>query len=173
METIKIYRSIKKDLVIMLICLLFIAFMPLMITNSHASGVKGIIRIIAGWAGLILFGLGFVSFLVLILRQVFFHKPFYVITDDAVKCLQPLRAFEIKFSDVESFTVSSVEEVAFIGIVYKDEIARQKYDASSKIKRFCRRFNVRSVGALDALNASDLSVTPEEFCNLLNDRLKK
>ena len=67
METIKIYRSVKKDLGIMLVSLLFIAVMLFMIISPNASEALRIIRIIAGWAGLILFGVGFLFYLILIL----------------------------------------------------------------------------------------------------------
>ena len=173
METIKIYRSVKKDLGIMLVSLLFIAVMLFMIISPNASEALRIIRIIAGWAGLILFGVGFLFYLILILRQVLFHRPFYIITDEAVKSLQPFRTFEIRFSDVNSFSIQPFKQNMFISIHYKENVEELKYATAGKMGRFVRRYNIKAVHAQEVLNATGLSVTPEEFFNLLNDRLKK
>lgn len=172
METIKIYRSVKKDLGIMLVSLLFTAVMLFMIISPNASEALRIIRIIAGWAGLILFGVGFLFYLILILRQVLFHRPFYIITDEAVKSLQPFRTFEIRFSDVNSFSIQPFKQNIFISIHYKENVEEFKYATAGKMGRFVRRYNIKAVHAQEVLNATGLSVTPEEFFNLLNDRLK-
>ena len=121
------------------------------------------------WLGLLFFGLGGIFMLWLILRERITGKPYYLVTDESVIMNSGLKAWEVRFDDVESFFLVG----KMIGIRYKKDREIQKMEDANGLGRLVRRFNQCIGGSQEHLNVSNMTMKPKELCDLLNERVKK
>ena len=61
----------------------------------------------------------------------------------------------------------------FIGIRYKSEMEQDKLGNAATGERIIRKINSRWVGSQEHLLVADLTLKPEEICELLNKRVPK
>ena len=80
-----------------------------------------------------------------------------------------LKAWEVRFDDVESFFLVG----KMIGIRYKKDREIQKMEDASCLGRIVRHFNQRIGGSQEHLYVSNMTMKPQELCDLLNKRVKK
>ena len=80
-----------------------------------------------------------------------------------------LKAWEIRFADVERFFLAG----KMIGIRYNKDREIQKMEEASMLGRIIRRFNQRIGDAQEHLYVSNMTMKPQELCDLLNKRVKK
>ena len=163
MEEIRIYHSLWKNAPVILICFAFAALgIRTLIVHPEKMGL-GL------WVGLLLFGFGGIFMLWLILRERITGKPYYVVTDESVIMNSGMKAWEVRFADVERFFLVG----KMIGIIYKKDREIQKMEDASWLGRIVRRFNQRIGGSQEHLYASSMTMKPQEICDLLNERVKK
>ena len=163
MEEIRIYHSLWKNAPVILICFAFAALgIRTLIVHPEKMGL-GL------WLGLLIFGFGGIFMLWLIQRERITGKPYYVITDESVTMNSGMKAWEVRFDDVERFFLTS----KMIGIIYKKNREIQKMEEVSSIGRIVRRFNQRIGGSQEHLYVSSMTMKPQEICDLLNERVKK
>lgn len=161
MEEIRIYHSLWKNGLVILICFAFAGLgVHNLIVHPEKSGI-------VFWL-VLFFGLGGLFMLWLILRERITHKPFYVVTDERVTMNSGLKAWVVRFDDVESFFLMG----KMIGIRYKKDREIQKMEDASTLGRIVRRFNLRIGGSQEHLYASDMTMKPKELCDLLNERVR-
>ena len=108
----------------------------------------------------------------LVLREFLTRTPYYIITDEGVEVNSGIRNWEVRFADVESFFLTKVATTKMVGIQYKPDAERRKMDESNSVSRSIRKMNSGIAGSAEALPADDLSLKPQQFCDLLNSRLK-
>ena len=125
------------------------------------------------WAGILFFGMGGLFFVFLMLRERINHKPYYIITDECVIIDSGMKKWEVRFSDVEEFYLINVMSSKQIGIRYKKEIELQKMNDASSAGRTIRKMNERIAGVQESLPADDLTIKPQQLCDLLNMKLTK
>ena len=163
MEEIRIYHSLWKNGLLILVCFAFAGLgIHSLVVHPEKSGI-------VFWLGLLFFGLGGLFMLWLILRERITDKPYYLVTDESVTMNSGLKAWEVRFDDVESFFLVG----KMIGIRYKKDKEIQKMEDASCLGRIVRRFNQRIGGSQEHLYAADMTMKPKELCDLLNERVKK
>lgn len=163
MEEIRVYLSPWKNAPVILICFAFAALgLHTLILHPEKSGLWL-------WLGLLFFGLGGIFMLWLILRERITGKPYYVVTDESVTMNSGLKAWEVRFDDVDRFFLVG----KMIGIRYRKDREIQKMEDASGLGRLVRRFNQRIGGSQEQLYVSNMTMKPKELCDLLNERVKK
>lgn len=163
MEEIRVYHSLWKTGILILVCFAFAALgLHTLIVHPEKSGF-------VFWLGLLFFGFGSIFMLWLILRERITGKPYYLVTDESVIMNSGLKAWEIRFADVESFFLVG----KMIGIRYNKDKEIQKMEDASVLGRLVRRFNQRIGDAQEHLYVSGMTMKPKELCDLLNERVKK
>ena len=163
MEEIRVYLSLWKNTPVILICFAFAALgIHTLIVHPEKMGFWL-------WTGLLFFGLGGIFMLWLILRERITGKPYYVVTDESVTMNSGLKAWEVRFDDVERFFLAG----KMIGIRYRKDREIQKMEDASGLGRLVRRFNQRIGGSQEHLYVSGMTMKPKELCDLLNKRAKK
>ena len=162
MEEIRIYHSLWKNGLLILVCFAFAGLgVHSLIVHPEKSGI-------VFWLGLLFFGLGGLFMLWLILRERITDKPYYVVTDESVIMNSGLKAWEIRFADVKSFFLMG----KMIGIRYKKDI-----EAGTTIEEVEDGISMRKKTLLNPgepydIYVTDLSKKPKDILNLLNQRLK-
>ena len=125
------------------------------------------------WSGTLFFGICGLFFVFLMLRERINHKPYYIITDEYVMMDSGMKKWEIRFADVEEFYLINVMSSKQVGIRYKKEIEFQKMNDASSTGRTIRKMNERIAGVQESLPADDLTIKPQQLCDLLNMKLTK
>ena len=162
MEEIRIYHSLWKNGLLILVCFAFAGLgVHSLIVHPEKNGI-------VFWLGLLFFGLGGLFMLWLILRERITDKPYYVVTDESVTMNSGLKAWEVRFADVERFFLAG----KMIGIRYNKDREIQKMEDASMLGRIIRRFNQRIGDSQEHLYVSNMTMKPKELCDLLNERVK-
>ena len=163
MNEIKIYHSVWKNAITVIACL---AMAVLGIFASlHKGGMPWIV-----WIAIVFFGLGGLFMAYLVVKEKITHRPFLVITDEAVR-INSGKGWEIRFADVDSFFLTRIGSAKMAGITYRKEIEARKMEEAKDVGRAVRRFNTKIAGTSEAIPVNDLTMKPKEILELLNERL--
>ena len=163
MEEIKIYHSLWKTGLVILICFAFTALgIYSLVVHPEKSGL-------VFWLGILFFSIGGIFMLWLILKERITGSPYYLVTDKSVIMNSGLKTWEVRFADVAHFFLMG----KMIGIHYKKDKEIQKLKDASRLGRLVRRFNQRIGDSQEHLYVSDMTMKPKELCDLLNERVKK
>lgn len=167
METIRIYHSPWRMLLLVLTSLAFAVASILMTIHSP----KGF-YIVVGWISVVFFGLGGLYMLYGTLKERLTGKPFLTITDEAV-IMDGMKQAVIRFADVESFNIVKMGKQEFVSIHYKPNVERQKQDESNALDRSIRNLNRQLVNAPESISTTGTGMKAQELCDLLNERLNR
>lgn len=163
MEEIRVYLSLWKTGLLILVCFAFAAIgLHTLIVHPEKMGFWL-------WTGLLFFGLGGIFMLWLVLKERITGKPYYLVTDESVTMNSGWKAWEVRFADVERFFLVG----KMIGIRYRKDREIQKMVDASGLGRLVRHFNKRIGGSQEHLYVSHMTMKPKELCDLLNERVKK
>ena len=163
MEGIRVYHSLWKTGILILVCFAFAALgIYSLVEHPEKSGFMF-------WLGLLFFGFGGIFMLWLILKDRITGKPYYLVTDESVIMNSGFKAWEVRFADVKSFFLVG----KMIGIRYNKDKEIQKMEDASVLGRIIRHFNQRIGGSQEHLYVSNMTMNPKELCDLLNERVKK
>ena len=148
MEEIRIYLSLWKNAPVILICFAFAALgIRTLVVHPEKMGFWL-------WLGLLFFSLGGIFMLWLILKERLTGKPYYLVTDESVTMNSGLKAWEVRFADVERFFLAG----KMIGVVYKKDREVQKMEDAGWLGRIVRRFNQRIGGSQEHLYVSSMTM---------------
>ena len=164
MKTIEVYHSVWRMSLLIIVCFAFAAMGVFMLFRGERAWFD--------WIGIIFFGGGGLFMTYLLLKEYLTRTPYYVITDEGLEVNTGIRNREVRFADVESFFLTKVVTTKMVGIQYKPDAERKKMDESNSVSRSIRKMNSGIAGSAEALPADDLSLKPQQFCDLLNSRLK-
>ena len=139
MEEIHVYHAIWKSAIDIAVDAVCVAF------GIHALRM-GIKPTFVCWFAIVSFALFGLTVIYTILRERIGHRPYLVITDEAV-ILDSGKKREIRFADVESFKLAWVPFNRIIGVKFLNERAQ------------------------DAVFAGDLTMKWKDLINVLNERL--
>lgn len=167
-EEIKIYRSVWRNVLLILCSFAFVAISVLILFSENKKPGLDIVA----WIGILFFGLGGLLIAYDIFKEQVTRTPYLIITDKKV-AINSWRSWEASFADVETFFLISHSTAGMIGITYKTDIEAQRLDNASQLGRAVRHFNVKLAGAQDAIAANGLTVNPQALCDLLNERLEE
>lgn len=106
MEPIIIKKSIKKDLITVLLSLVFVALGCFMVSVKDDTKT-----LFAGWAAIIVFGFG--TLLVLTIDIKTFNKPYIVINDNHLSYFTINGYKDISYSDIKYFYFMKNEVIGF------------------------------------------------------------
>lgn len=124
-----------------------------------------------GWVSIIFFCLIALKMLFITVKELLFHIPFILITDEYVKINKSFTSHKVFFRDVEMFYTAVEDEAkaGFVGtlsIKYKDEdLGDQNGDGKDVTNQ-----NVNN--RISQFRVTYLQVTSIELCNMLNEKLK-
>ena len=168
METIRVYHSIWKSGLLVVVFLGFAAI--------------GIYSIISGdneiraWLCAVFFSIGGLFMLWLMLKERITHTPYYLITDDGIIMNSGSKTYKVHFADVERFFLTDVGTsrggTKLIGIQYIKGVESRKIEDANMAGRAVRRFNKMVAGSQEALPADCLTIKPKDLCEMLNERVK-
>lgn len=167
METVRIYHSTWRMLLLVLLSLAFAVAGFFMIIHSP----KGF-HIVVGWISVVFFGLGGLYMLYGTLKERLTGKPFLTITDEAV-IMDGMKHAVIRFADVKSFNVVKMGRQEFVAVHYKPGVERQKLDEANALDRSIRKLNQRLVNVQESISTNCTGIEAQELCDLLNERLKR
>lgn len=168
-EDIKIYRSVWRNVLLILCSFAFTAVGVLILLDGNEKPLK---VVIAAWTLILLFGLGGLFIAYIVLKELLSRTPYLVITDEKV-IMNGMKPWEASFADVEMFFPTRVSTAWMIGIKYKTDIEDQRLDNASLLGHAVRNINVKLAGAQEAIAANGLTVNPQALCDLLNERLEE
>lgn len=169
METIRIYHSVWRMLLLILTSFAFVAASFLMLYDPK---IEGGFYVVIGWLGIVFFGLGGLLMLYAILKERLTDRPFMTITDEAI-IMENMKQVIINLADVESFEVLKGRQQKFIAIHYKPDVELQKMDEAGTFGRSIRSLNRRLVNAQETITTTGTGMKAEELCDLLNERLRR
>lgn len=165
METIKIYHSPWRMLLLAFACLTFVVGSVFMLEHT-----KDVFHVVVAWIGIVFFGFGALYMLYATLKERLTGKPFLTITDDRI-ISEGLKQTVIHFSDVESFDVVKMRKQQFVAVHYKPDVEQQKLDEADTLDRSIRNLNRRLVNAQENISTVGTGMKAEALCDLLNERL--
>ena len=166
MEVVKIYYSLLRIMLLLLASILFV-LAGIFIIHMH----RNVFELVAGWVGILFFGCCGILYLYSLLKERLFDQAHLTINDEELT-YRRFRTIHVHFADVASFEVRKLDNIEFIAINYKPDVERQKMQDASIFGYLFRSMNKRLINALDSISVTDISITADELCHLLNERLK-
>ena len=118
---------------------------------------------------LLLSGGTFLWGLSVLIRERLLHIPPIIITEDKLIVGKK----EYHFADIHHFDLIYFSQTTNIRIHYKPDVEAKKKSEAKGIDRISRKINRIFIGAEDCIQVTNLTMKPEQLCNLLNKRLKK
>jgi len=161
MEEIKLYHKVWMALppLLILLGLSIVAIVPL----SQGKGPlfwNCFLLLLSG--GTFLWGLS------VLIRERVLHKHAIIITDDKLIVGKK----EYNFADIHHFDLIYFSKSDVIRIHYKPDVEAKKKSEAKGMDRIVRKINRILMGAEDCIQVANLTMKPEQLCNLLNKRLK-
>ena len=86
---------------------------------------------------------------------------------------QGMKAWHVRFADVASFEVRKHSDNNFVAINYKPDVEWQKMEDAGIFGRLLRSMNKRLINAQESISVIDISMTADELCDILNERLRR
>ena len=166
MKEIKIYSSLWRMMLLILACLLFV-FVGIFILHMH----RNVFELVVGWLTILFFGCCGIILLYSFLNERLFGQAHLTINDEELT-YRRVKASHVRFADVASFEVRKFNNNDFVAINYKPDVERQMMQNASIFGYLYRSMNKRLINALDSVSVTDISMTADELCHLLNQRLK-
>lgn len=168
-EEIKFYRSVWRNVLLILCSFAFTAVGVLMLLAENEKPLK---VVIAAWIGILFFGLGGLLIAYDIIKEQVTWRPYLIITDEKV-VINSWRSWEASFADVETFFLTCVANVWMVGIKYKKNIEKQRLNDANLLGRAVRNYNLKVAGTQDAIATNGVPIKPQALCDLLNERLEE
>ncbi len=156
-DEIKIYHSIWKTSLLLLVCILFTALAIFMYDD-----VNPIISIMT----ILFFGGGGMFMLYLILKERFSGSPYILITNNYVRINKRV----INFNEIDSLNLIDIRRTKIVGIVYKSSIWQQKYKKMNWLQRICA---IKYGGAYDGIPISYMTMKANDIYAILCQKLDK
>ena len=132
---------------------------------------RNVFELVVGWVGILFFGCCGILYLYSLLKERLFDQAHLIINDEELT-YRRYKTTHVRFSDVAFFEVREFNGHDFIAINYKPDVERQKMQDASIFGYLFRSMNKRLINALDSISVTDISITADELCHLLNERLK-
>ena len=152
-------------------CILFVCG-GIIIIHMH----RNVFELVVGWASILFFGFCGIVYIYSLLKERLFDKPHLTITDEEL-IYRRVKTTHVRFADVKSFEVRNFKfngsDTNFVTINYKPDIERKKMEDASIFGYLLRSLNKQLINAQDSISVTDISLTADELCRLLNKRLKQ
>lgn len=172
MAEIKVYNNIWKNLLLVVLCLAFAwgGGMIVMDVNCPLT-----MKLLGGWLNIIFFGGGGLLIMVSTLYNRARHIPYLIIHEDRLDIYVQLQGayHTVHYADVDDFRLINGIFLKQVAIDYKKSALRQKVEESSVLKRQLQAFNLNVIGAMESINADNLTMSGKDICDQLNERLHK
>ena len=133
---------------------------------------RNVFHLVVGWGSIVFFGCCGIILLWSFLKERLFDQPHLTINDEGIS-YRGMKTWHVRFADVASFEVRRLGDNEFVAINYKPDVERQKMEDASIFGRLFRSMNKRLINAQESISVTDISMTADELCHLLNQRLKR
>ena len=167
MKEVKIYSSLWRMMLLFLGSLLFV-LAGIFILHMH----RNVFHLVVGWGSILVFGCFGIIFLFSFLKERLFGQAHLTINDEELT-YRRFRTTHVHFADVASFEVREIGDNEFVAINYKPGVERQMMQNASIFGRLFRSMNKHLINAQESISVTDISMTADELCHLLNERLKR
>ena len=166
METIKIYHSLWRMLLLIFASLIFVVGGVFMLEK-----LNDVFHVVVAWIAIVFFGLCGLYMLYSMLKERLTGKPFMTITDEGI-IIENAKQKVIRFADVESFELIEMRNQQFIAVHYRSGVEQQKLDEAGTLGRSIRNQNRNLVNAQETFSTVGTDMKAEVLCELLNERIK-
>ena len=167
MKEIKIYSSLWRMMLLLGASLLFV-LAGIFILHMH----RNMFHLVVGWVSILVFGCFGIILIFSFLKERLFGQAHLTIDDEELT-YRRFRTIHVRFTDVASFEVREFNGHDFIAINYKPDVERQKMQDASIFGYLFRSMNKRLIDAQESISVVGISMTADELCHLLNQRLKR
>ncbi len=133
---------------------------------------RNMFHLVVGWVSILFFGCCGIIFLFSFLKERLFGQAHLTITDEELT-YRRFRTIHVRFADVASFEVREIGDNEFVAINYKPDVERQMMQEASIFSYLYRSMNKRLIDAPESISVSDISLTANELCHILNERLRR
>lgn len=133
---------------------------------------KNVFHLVVGWVSIVFFGFCGIVLLWSFLKERLFDQPHLTINDEGIS-YRGMKTWHVRFADVASFEVRRLGDNNFVAINYKPDVERQKMEDAGIFDRLLRSMNKQLINAQESISVTDISMTADELCHLLNERLKR
>ncbi len=154
-------------MLLILACILFVLG-GIFILHMH----RNVFELVVGWVGILVFGCFGIILLFSFLKERLFGQAHLTIDDEELT-YRRFRTIHVRFADIASFEVREFGDNEFVAINYKPDVEQQMMQNASIFGYLIRSMNKRLIDALDSISVTDISMTADELCHLLNERLKR
>lgn len=160
MQEVKLYNSIMKNLLFLLICLVFVISGFWMVSTSTNN-----INFIIGIISILFFGLGLIMFP----KQILDRKPRIIINDEGIYD-RTLKVGIIEWRDINDAYLQSISGSEFISLVLTDN---NKY-LQRTTKTFAKIASYNEILGFETLNVnlSGVNKSGKEVLKIINEELR-
>lgn len=167
MEEVKIYYSLWRMMLLFLASILFVLG-GIFILHMH----RNMFHLVVGWVSILFFGCCGIILLRSFLKERLFGQAHLTINDEELT-YRRFRTIHVRFADVASFEVREIGDNEFVAINYKPDVERQMMQDANIFGYLYRSMNKRLIDAPESISVSDISLTANELCHILNERLRR
>lgn len=171
-KEIRIYQSIWKNTLLSILSLA-IAAVGCYIIMHEEYDIR--IKIVSGWLNVIFFGCGGLLILTSTIYNRIRHIPFLIIYEDRVEQYEQLKRtyYTFKFDDIRQFRFLNKSFTPnIIAVDYYSDAALRKQKKTSGLTQKIRSVNVWATGAMEYINANDMTIKGKDIYSILDARLK-
>ncbi|WP_276893063.1 STM3941 family protein [Hallella bergensis] len=172
MKEIRIYQSLRKNILLAILCFVFALGGYFILTDASTSWPTkvfggGLVIIFFGGGGLFLF----LSTLYNRIRQI----PLLIIHEDRLESYEQVKGtyHTIYFTDVKRFRLIKIQSTKLITVDYKVTPLIHKIEKSSAFTQRIMALNLDVSGAIEGLPAENLTMNGKKICDILNEHLNK
>ncbi|EFA91023.1 hypothetical protein HMPREF0650_1228 [Hoylesella buccalis ATCC 35310] len=172
MTEIRIYQSLRKNMLWAILCFVFALGGYFILTDASTSWPT---KVLGGVLGMIFFGGGglflFLSTLYNRIRQ----TPLLIIHEDRLELYVQVKGtyHNINFADVKRFRLIKIQSTKLIAVDYKITSLIHKIEKSSASTQRMMTFNFAVSGAIEGFPADNLTMNGKKICDILNEHLNK
>ena len=169
MTEIRIYQSLRKNMLWAILCFVFALGGYFILTDASTSWPT---KVLGGGLGIIFFGGGG---LFLILSTVYNRIRLIIIHEDRLELYIQVKGnyHTINFVDVERFRSIKIQSTKLIAVDYKVTSLIHKIEKSSPFTQRMMTFNFDVTRAIESLPADNLTMNGKKICDILNEHLNK
>ena len=172
MTEIRIYQSLRKNMLWAILCFVFALGGYFILTDASTSWPT---KVLGGGLGIIFFGGGGLFLILSTVYNRIRQIPLIIIHEDRLEFYVQIKGnyHTINFVDVERFRLIKIQSTKLIAVDYKETSLMHEIEKSSPFTQRMMTFNFYVSGAIESLPADNLTMNGKKICDILNGRLNK
>lgn len=172
MKEIRIYQSLRKNILLAILCFVFASGGYFILTDASTSWPT---KVFGGGLGIIFFGGGGLFLILSTVYNRIRQIPLIIIHEDRLELYEQVKGtyHTIYFTDVKRFRLIKIQSIKLIAVDYKVTSLIHKIEESSALTQRIMVLNFDVSGAIEGLPAENLTMNGKKICDILNGHLSK